>query len=118
MSGRRAVVTGAAQGIGKAVAIRLAADGERLVLVDRRADRLEETASELRAGGTKVETIECDLSTAENVLGLAEELEREPVDALVNVAGIGLMSQFSELSLEQWNRTFSINVTAPFLLCQ
>lgn len=118
MTGRRAVVTGSAQGIGRAVAERLAADGERLVLVDRRADELEATAAELRASGAEVETIVCDLSDAQNVLDLAMKLEREPVEVLVNVAGIGLMSQFSDLSLEQWNRTFAINLVAPFLLCQ
>ncbi|MBC7760763.1 MAG: SDR family oxidoreductase [Candidatus Saccharibacteria bacterium] len=118
MSGRRAVVTGAAQGIGKAVAERLAADGERLVLVDRNAERLEETAADLRTGGAQVETVQCDLSDSARVLELAEQLEDVPVDVLVNVAGIGIMSEFRNLSLEQWNRTFNINLIAPFLLCQ
>jgi NAD(P)-dependent dehydrogenase (short-subunit alcohol dehydrogenase family) len=118
VSGRRTVVTGAAQGIGKAVAERLAADGERLVLVDLNAERLEETAAELRAGGTDVETVQCDLSDSANVLELIDKLEESPVEVLVNVAGIGIMSQFRELSLDQWNRTFDINLVAPFLLCQ
>jgi len=116
VSGRTVAVTGAAQGIGKAVAVRLAADGESLVLVDRLADRLAETAAELRAGGTEVRTHVCDLSVTAEVRDLAESLRE--VDALVNVAGIGIMSQFAELDLAQWERTFAINVTAPFLLCQ
>lgn len=118
MTGRRVVVTGAAQGIGRAVADRLAADGERLVLVDRLADRLDETARELASGGADVELFVCDLAEPDAVRALAADLEREPVDALVNVAGIGIMSQFDDLSLDQWERTFAINVTAPFLLCQ
>lgn len=116
MNGRLIAITGAAQGIGKAVATRLAADGERLILVDRLADRLDETAAELRAGDTDVRTLVCDLSVAEDVKTLGAELQG--VDGLVNVAGIGLMSQFAELDLEQWERTFAINVTAVFLLCQ
>ena len=118
MSGRRAVVTGSAQGIGKAVASRLADDGERLVLVDLKADKLEETADEHRSRGADVETVQCDLSKSDGVLALAEQLEESPVDILVNVAGIGIMSEFRELSLEQWNRTFDINLVAMFLLCQ
>lgn len=118
MTGRRVVVTGAAQGIGKAVALRIAADGDNLVLVDRLPEGLEETAAEVRAAGAGVETFVCDLSSAEAVRALADDLERAPVDALVNVAGIGIMSQFAELPLEQWERTFAINVRAPFLLAQ
>jgi NAD(P)-dependent dehydrogenase (short-subunit alcohol dehydrogenase family) len=118
MSGRRAVVTGSAQGIGKAVATRLAADGENLVLVDRLQDRLDSTADELRASGVRVETVVCDLSDVDAVRALGGTLEQEPVDVLVNVAGIGIMSQFAELDVDQWDLTFDINVRAPFLLCQ
>lgn len=116
MSGRLIAVTGAAQGIGKAVATRLAADGENLVLVDRRADLLEETAAEVGSTGVRVRARVCDLAVADDVRALAEELH--DVDGLVNVAGIGIMSQFAELDLDQWERTFAVNVTAPFLLCQ
>lgn len=116
MSGRVVAVTGSAQGIGKAVATRLAGDGEELVLVDRLAERLEETADELRAQGATVRTLVRDLSSADEVRQLGEDLRS--VDALVNVAGIGIMSQFAELDLDQWDRTFAINVRAPFLLCQ
>lgn len=115
-STRTIAVTGAAQGIGEAVAHRLAADGENLVLVDRQAERLDEVAAKLRITGVDVQTRICDLSVASEVYDLADSLQA--VDGLVNVAGVGLMSQFDELELAQWEKTFAINVTATFILCQ
>jgi meso-butanediol dehydrogenase/(S,S)-butanediol dehydrogenase/diacetyl reductase len=115
-SSRTIAVTGAAQGIGQAVANRLAADGENLILIDRQASLLDDVAARLRSGGVSVETRVCDLSVSAEVMALADSLQM--VDGLVNVAGIGLMSQFTELGLEQWEKTFAINVTATFLLSQ
>ncbi|MBM9469055.1 SDR family NAD(P)-dependent oxidoreductase [Nakamurella leprariae] len=118
MSGRRIVVTGAAQGIGKAVATRLAEDGENLVLVDRKEAELQATAAELDAlsRGT-VATRVADLLELDKLPALADEIDDEaPIDGLINVAGVGLMSVFAELDLAQWQRTFDINVTATFLL--
>ncbi|MCS5724137.1 SDR family oxidoreductase [Herbiconiux sp. CPCC 203407] len=109
-------VTGAAQGIGEAVANRLAAEGLDLVLVDRQAERLGEVADRLRSTGVEVATRVADLSVAAEVHDLTASLTH--VDGLVNVAGIGLMSTFEELELSQWERTFAINVTATFILCQ
>lgn len=117
MSGGRTIaVTGAAQGIGAAVAGRLAADGENLVLIDRQPDRLDDVAGRLRAVGISVGTRVCDLSVTDDVIDLAGTLTG--VDGLVNVAGVGLMSHFAQLELAQWERTFAINLTAVFLLCQ
>lgn len=114
-AGRPVAVTGAAQGIGAAVAERLAADGYPLVLIDRQAERLDEVAERVRgASGVEVSTRVCDLAVTDEVKALAETLLE--VDGLVNVAGIGLMSQFAELSVEQWQKTFAINVTATFIL--
>jgi NAD(P)-dependent dehydrogenase (short-subunit alcohol dehydrogenase family) len=120
VSGRRIVLTGAAQGIGRAVALRLAADGERLVLLDRNGEGTAETAGLIReAGGSPPAVHVVDLTEFEQLGALATGLDdEEPVDALVNVAGIGLMSRFAELSLAQWERTFAVNVTAPFVLSQ
>lgn len=112
---RTIAVTGAAQGIGAAVAERIAASGDALVLIDRQADRLDEVAARLRAAsGVEVSIRVADLADADEVVALAETLLE--VDGLVNVAGIGLMSQFAELTLEQWQTTFAVNVTALFLL--
>lgn len=113
---RTIAVTGAAQGIGEAVATRLAADGDNLVLVDYQAERLEDVAAKLRTTGVDVKTRICDLSVASEVYDLADSLSA--VDGLVNVAGVGLMSQFADLELQQWEQTFAINVTATFILCQ
>lgn len=113
---RTIAVTGAAQGIGEAIAYRLAGDGENLVLIDRQAERLDEVAAKLRALGVEVQTRICDLSVASEVYDLAASLQA--VDGLVNVAGVGVMSPFADLPLTQWEKTFAINVTATFILCQ
>ncbi|WP_170323519.1 SDR family NAD(P)-dependent oxidoreductase [Cryptosporangium phraense] len=116
----RILVTGAAQGIGKAVTLRLAADGEDLVLFDRNEEGLASTVKEATdAGAGSVQTYVVDVREHDRLRELAERLDgEEPFDGLVNVAGVGLMSKFPELSLEQWQWTFDINVAAPFVLSQ
>jgi NAD(P)-dependent dehydrogenase (short-subunit alcohol dehydrogenase family) len=119
----RAVVTGAASGIGRAVAVRLAADarargGEaRLLLVDVSADRLAEVA---RGVDADVATLVADLGAADaGVRVAAAARERfEGVDALVSNAGIAVASPLVELGLEAYERTFAVNTRATFLLAQ
>jgi dihydroxycyclohexadiene carboxylate dehydrogenase len=88
-SGRTAVVTGAAQGIGKAVALRLAAEGAQVVIGDLAADHAEAVASEVRETGAEAQVISCDLSTWEGAEALlAGTVERfGKVDVLVNNVG-------------------------------
>src|SRR5260221_2911164 len=93
----RALVTGASSGVGTAFARALRARGERLVLVARRADRLQALAGEL-GGESVVATIPLDLTEREAGARLEQELERRglAVDLLVNNAGVGDTGRFHE----------------------
>jgi NAD(P)-dependent dehydrogenase (short-subunit alcohol dehydrogenase family) len=110
------LVTGSAMGIGRAVVDRLAADGRPLVLLDRNAEQLEKAAAELSGDGATVSSAVVDVADADAFRStLAAVDDRTPLAGLVNVAGIGLMSHFGELSLEQWDRTFAVNLRALFV---
>lgn len=110
-----ALVTGASEGIGEALARGLAAHGEDLVLVARRADRLERLAAELaRAHGIRARALPCDLAdpAAPGALVRALEAEAIEVDVLVNDAGFGLHGPFAEGDLAAELRMIQVNVTA------
>jgi NAD(P)-dependent dehydrogenase (short-subunit alcohol dehydrogenase family) len=108
-SGRRvAVVTGAAQGIGKRTAEVLAAEGYDLALVDLRDP--EGPAGALPLVG--------DVSSEDAVDGFAAQVEERfgGVDVLVNNAGISMIEPAEETTLDQWRRVLDVNLTGPFLL--
>jgi NADP-dependent 3-hydroxy acid dehydrogenase YdfG len=92
--GRVAVITGASSGIGEATARALAADGHRLALLARRADRVEALATELGHGAI---AIEADVTDRDSVVAAAERVEGElgGADILVNNAGVMLLAPFS-----------------------
>jgi short-subunit dehydrogenase len=108
-----ALVTGASSGIGAVYARRLAARGHDLILVARRADRLNALADELtRDHAVSVRTLPADL-TAEGDIALVEQaLRSEPIDILVNNAGIGPITPTADLSDADAAATLSLNVTA------
>jgi NAD(P)-dependent dehydrogenase (short-subunit alcohol dehydrogenase family) len=110
------LVTGAAMGIGRAVADRLAADGRPLVLLDRDAERLDKAVAELSGEGATVTGNAVDVADADAFRAtLAAVDDASPLAGLVNVAGVGLMAHFAELRLEQWDRTFAVNLRALFV---
>ncbi len=125
MSGKIALVTGAASGIGLATAKALVAAGHTVQFVDV-AGGIEEVAREAAQGNANIRGWRADLRDAPAIAGLVHDIERAVggVDILVNNAGIhlrkpdGLKFQIEELSLEAWNAHLAINLTAPFLLCQ
>jgi short-subunit dehydrogenase len=110
-----ALVTGASSGIGEAFARELAARRHDLVLVARRADRLEEEASRLAAAhGVAVEVLAADLASPDGIAVTAERLSdaSRPVDLLVNNAGIGTVGSFWELPVDAELAMIHLNVLA------
>ncbi len=113
-----AVVTGAAQGIGRRIAEVLALAGYALALTD-----LDEPAATLTAVtdlGADAVAVTGDVSTQEHVEALAQRVAAifGRVDALVNNAGISLLRPAEETTPEQWRRVLEVNLTGPFLLCR
>ncbi len=116
LDGRTALVTGASQGIGEAIARRLAESGARLVLAARSADKLEALAGELRAAGAEAMPLPLDLASPETVEERLASLP-EPfaaVDVLINNAGITQDKLLARMDLETWQRVLSINLTGAF----
>ena len=112
MTSRRALVSGASSGIGRATVRALVADGWDVVATARRSDRLETLAEE-----TGCEVFTADLTRDEDVAALAEFAGSAGLDAVVNVAGGALgVDRIDEADTERWKRMFDINVMATLKL--
>jgi NAD(P)-dependent dehydrogenase (short-subunit alcohol dehydrogenase family) len=114
-----ALVTGAGTGIGKAVALALAADGYAVVLAGRRADKLEETAKE--AGGAKTLCVPTDVADVASVQALFARTKETfgRLDVLFNNAGIGAPAvPMEELPVETWKKVVDTNLTGMFVCTQ
>jgi len=110
------LITGASRGIGRAIAVRLAAPGRLLLLHGRDREALEETCRLVRAKGGEAIEIVADLSAASGVDDIVAQVGRESLDLLVNNAGVTAVAPLDKITLEQWHETLAVNVTAPFLL--
>ena len=109
------LITGGSQGIGLALAESLAKEGTKLILVARSEDRLKEF---VRKFGKQHRYYVCDLSDHKQIIKLSESIKNDfnNLDILIHVAGIGVYKNLQNVSYEDWINSFSINVTAPFLL--
>lgn len=113
-----ALVTGAGSGIGKSSALALARAGYSVVLVGRRAEKLEEVAAAVGADGPPTLVVPTDVSSPEGVADLFQETRRVfgRVDVLFNNAGVNIPStSIEEVSPEDWSRVVDINLTGMFL---
>jgi 3-oxoacyl-[acyl-carrier protein] reductase len=120
LNGRRAIVTGGAQGFGRAIAERLLTSGARVSLWDRDADRLAATSAELARLG-EVVTSAVDVTDAGAVAAAAAEVARQlgGIDILVANAGIaGPTAPLWEHSPEGWREVIDVNLTGVFLCCR
>ena len=121
LSGRTALITGAARGIGRACAEGLAEFGADIALVDIHADNLAAARAELaEAWGVAVETYQCDATddaaVAEMVAAVTRRFGR--IDILINSVGITIWQDTVGMSLEQWQRVMDVNLTSTFLCCR
>ena len=120
LAGRVALITGGSRGLGRSMALALAADGASLALAARDAEKLEEVAAEARRLGVRAETFLTDVTSEESVeslkAGVAEKLGQ--VNILINNAGINIRKHIHEFTLEEWNRVLNTNLTSVFLLCR
>ncbi|MDC7829010.1 MULTISPECIES: SDR family oxidoreductase [Pseudomonas] len=113
-----ALVTGASQGIGRAVALGLLADGFRVVLAARRAEPLEALAEEARQQGGEALAVPCDVTDAASVEALFARIRDTygRLDLLFNNAGVGAPAvPIDELELDAWHRAVNTNLTGVFL---
>jgi NAD(P)-dependent dehydrogenase (short-subunit alcohol dehydrogenase family) len=110
-----AIVTGAAHGIGAAIARRLASQGWRVACTDSDGDALEAIASEINAAA-----VQCDVGQEADVERLVAVARAHlgRIDAIVSNAGIGGFARLQDTTLELWNRVLATNLTATFLLAK
>ena len=113
---RRHLITGASRGIGRAIAQKLASKETSLLLHGRDRKALEETCRAVAEAGSSAQPLAFDLRDPAQVAALVDAVGPEPLDSLVNNAGIAVVTPLDAISLEEWQAMLAINVTAPFLL--
>ncbi len=120
LQGRVALITGAGSGIGKAIAQTFAQNGAAVVLVDIDLPSAEKVAGEIEFLGAKALPVKCDVTEPIQVhQAVRAAIDRfKELHILVNNAGISPLRPFEQISLEEWNRVLSVNLTGPFLFCQ
>jgi 3-oxoacyl-[acyl-carrier protein] reductase len=118
LSGALAVVTGATEGIGRAIAFQLGTAGARLAICARTEANVRTTVQDLRDAGVDAVGMACDVSDPARVDAFAAftTQQRGAPRVLVNNAGIGRFKPLSELSVEDWDATMAVNVRSLFLL--
>jgi NAD(P)-dependent dehydrogenase (short-subunit alcohol dehydrogenase family) len=120
LAGQVAIVTGGGQGIGRAIALRLARDGLDIVIADRQAERAEAVADEVRAAGRRALALDTDVASAEGRRHMLDStlatLGR--LDVLVNNAALQRAALPRDVTEEHWDTLMSVNAKAVYFCCQ
>ncbi len=119
-AGKVVLITGAASGIGRASAERLAHEGASLFLVDLAKEGLDETLKRCTTAGAEADSASCDVANEDQVNdAVARCIDRfGRLDVLVNVAGILLLAHTHETTASQWQKILDVNLTGTFLFCK
>mgnify|MGYP001160636131 CR=1 FL=1 len=122
LSDQIAIVTGAAHRVGKAIAVELARAGVHVVIHYNSAepDQVRDTVQEIKSFGVDALAVQADLSTSEGVATLFDAVREHHgrLDILINSASVFPQGDLLDVSLEEWQQTLDVNVTAPFLCTQ
>ena len=119
LKGKRALVTGAAAGIGRAISVRLAEAGADLYLVDINEEGLRDVRREIKGKfDVSIEIFKVDLSRREEIINLWKAIEGREPDILINNAGIYLFQDFLEVDEKFLEKTLSVNLKSAFWMCQ
>src|SRR5262245_12910018 len=120
LSGRVALVSGAASGMGRAMALTFAEAGANLMLADLNADGMARTAAEIESLGRKAIPVRCDMSEPEQIRAMFARLDQElgRIDVQANVAGEGILAKPEEISLDQVKQVFQNLAVARLFACQ
>ncbi|RYX86381.1 acetoin reductase [bacterium] len=112
INGKVALVTGASQGIGRAIALRLARDGADIAIVDVKEEKMQAVAAEIREIGRKATTFKADVTKRDEVYAAVEHAEKElgGFDIIVNNAGIAQVEAILDVTPEEVEKIFQVNV--------
>ena len=115
---KTALVTGSSKGLGKSIAMALAAAGARVALVSRDRKRLDEVAAEIRAAGGQADTFPTDVTDERQVRDLEKAVTKKlgRLQILVNNAGINVRKNLVDFTIDEWRRVIDTNLTSVFLL--
>ncbi len=117
VDGKVAIITGAARGIGKAIAILLAKEGAKVAITDVLDNEGQKTVDEIREFGGAAKYYHLDVSNEREVMSVFWEIVKDfgKVDILVNNAGIFPFTSFNQMTTEEWDRVLSVNLRGTFL---
>ena len=115
---KRYLITGSSRGIGRAIAEKLAAPDVTLLLHGRDTVALADVCKSLKPNCANVVRLIHDLAVSSGVSDLIADVGKEPIDLLVNNAGLAIVKPFGEITQIEWDQTVGVNITAPFLLTQ
>lgn len=118
LEGKTCIVTGAARGIGKAVAVKYAEHGANVVLMDLNKETVEATAKEIEALGVTVLPLVVNVTSSKEIDAALQEVESQftKIDVLANCAGISTSRLILDIEEEEWDRVFNVNLKSVYLL--
>ncbi len=119
LEGKNILVTGSGRGFGQSMAVAYAAEGAHVISTSRTRSELKTTEEYIRSVGGRVSTIPCDLSDDESINTLVTAVdELGGLDVLVNNAATSPWKVFSDMTMDDWDRTVAVNLRAPFQLAK